>query len=171
MTTFPRPFALLTLVAAVFFAGCEQKPVEVTRQMQTEVANLMSEVEFALQLRDFARAEPLLVKAVGIIPDAGDHWILLGTTRKQLQNTSGARDAYRQALAAFERAAKRAPDSGEPRLQQVYVYALLGQVDQARKQLERAAKDLPNDREVQEFVRANALDRILADPNFKAGAL
>lgn len=169
--TSPRLFPALSLAAALLLAGCGKKPVEVTRQMETEVANLLSEADFATQLRDHARAEPLLAKAVTIIPDAGENWILLGVARKRLNNTAGARTAYREALAAFERSYKADPKRTDQILQQVYVHALLGQVDKARAVLEKGAKDHPADREIQEFVRAKAIDQMLADPNFKAVAL
>lgn len=139
--------------------------------MQAEVANLLSEADFANQLRDYARAEPLLAKAVTIIPDVGENWILLGAARKRLNDTSGARTAYREGLAAFERAYKADPKRTDLLLQQVYVHALLGQLDKARSILEKAGKDFPSDREVQEFIRSKAIDQMMADPNFKAVAL
>jgi len=166
-----RLFPALSLATALLLAGCGKKPVEVTRQMETEVANLLSEADFATQLRDYARAEPLLAKAVTIIPDAGENWILLGVARKRLNNAAGARSAYREALAAFERSYKADPKRTDQILQQVYVHALLGQVDKARSLLEKAAKDHPTDRDIQEFVGAKAIDQMLADPNFKAVAL
>ncbi len=169
--TSPRLLPLLGLVAAVLLAGCEKKPVEVTRQMQAEVANLLSEADFANQLRDYARAEPLLAKAVAIIPDVGENWVLLGAARRRLNDTSGARTAYREALAAFERGFKADAKRTDLLLQQVYVHALLGQADKARALLEKAAKDYPADREIQEFLRSQAIDRMMSDPNFKSVAL
>ncbi len=167
----PRLLSVLALAAAVVLGGCEKKPVEVTRQMQAEVANLLSEADFANQVRDYARAEPLLAKVVTIIPDVGENWVLLGAARKRLNNTAGARTAYREALAAFERGYKADPKRTDFLLQQVYVHALLGQVDKARAVLEKAGKDHPTDREVQDFIRAKAIDGMLSDPNFKSVAL
>ena len=77
--------------------------------MQAEVANLLSEADFANQLRDYARTEPLLAKAVVIMPDICENWVLLGAARKRLNDTVGARTAYREALAAFERSFKAEP--------------------------------------------------------------
>ncbi len=171
MITSHRLLSALSLAAAVLFAGCAKKPVEVTRQMTAEVANLLSEADFANQLRDYARAEPLLVKAVTILPGAGENWILLGVARKRLNNTAGARTAYREALGAFERGYKQDPTRTDYLLQQVYVHALLGQIDKAKALIEKAAKDHPNDREIQSFIRAKALEQMLPDPNFKAVAL
>lgn len=169
----PRLFPLLSLAAAVLFAGCEKKPAEVTvtRQMQTEVANLLSEADFATQLHDYARAEPLLAKAVTIIPDIGENWVLLGAARKRLNNTAGARTAYREALAVFERGYKADPKRADFLLQQVYVHSLLGQTDKARALLEKAGKDHPKDREIQDFIRSKEMDGMLSDPNFKSIAL
>lgn len=168
-------FFLLPLLAfAVALTGCKDKPAEpvpVTRVMRAEAANLVSEAEFAMQLRDFARAEPLLAKAVEVTPDDADYWVLLGNVRRRLGQTDGARTAYRRALAAYESDySKDATDVGAL-LQRIYVHALLGEVPQARTLLEQAAKDHPTDRDIQGFVRARGLDQMLADPAFKETAL
>ena len=169
--TLLRLIPLLSLAAVALLAGCEKKPVEVTRQMQAEVANLLSEADFANQLRDYARAEPLLAKAVVIMPDIGENWVLLGAARKRLNDTVGARTAYREALAAFERSFKAEPKETELLLQQVYVHALLGQTDKARSVLAKAGKDFPADREIQDFIQSKAIDRMVTDPSFKAVVL
>lgn len=132
---------------------------------------LLSEAEFAVQLRDHARAEPLLAKAVSIIGDNPDHWIMLGATRRRLGNTDGARQAYRSALAVLEREYKATPADGSLVLEQVYVHALLGQTKQATSLLEKAAKAHADDKSLQEFIRSKGLEQMMADRGFKEVAL
>lgn len=169
---FPSRFlSVPVLAAALALAGCEPKPREVTKAMQAEAALLVSEGEFANQLRDYQRAEPLFAKAVEIMPDAGETWVLLGAARRRLGDIKGARTAYREAVAAFERLRKQEPAQSDLIVQQVYAHALLGEIDRARALLEKAAKDYPSDRQIQGFIRSKVLDQMLADPTFKEVAL
>lgn len=132
---------------------------------------LLSEAEFAVQLRDHARAEPLLAKAVSIVGDNPDHWLMLGATRRRMGNVEGARQAYREALALLEREYKKTPADGSLVLEQVHIHALLGQVDKAKTLLEKAVKAHAGDKALQEFIRGKGLDQMLADRTFKEIAL
>jgi Flp pilus assembly protein TadD len=174
--TSPFRFALGFAVAALALSGCGKKDAtpsaaEPTKAQRAEVAMLLSEAEFAVQLRDHARAEPLLAKAVSIIGDNPDHWIMLGATRRRLGNTDGARQAYRSALAVLEREYKATPADGSLVLEQVYVHALLGQTSQAKSLLDKAVKAHADDQPLQEFVRSKGLEQMMADRGFKEVAL
>lgn len=168
---------LLSLATVLVFTGCGRKtpsPVaakEATKAQKAEAALALSEAEFAIQVRDHARAEPLLAKAVALVGDNPDHWLMLGATRKRLANTNGARDAYRQALTLLEKEARDAPDNFVLVMEQVHVHALLGQADKARALLEKTAKAHPDNRDLQNFIKGNGLDRLLKDPGFKEIAL
>lgn len=159
------------LVVVLLSSGCGSNDVEVNSRDQKEAANLVSEAQFALQLRDSARAEGLLTKATKLDPTVPDMWLMLGACRKRLGNSGGAKQAYKEALSAQERLAKKEPTLGDPRLGQVYIHALLGDEPAARKALDKAAKDLPNDRSIRQFIADKALDRMLTDPGFKENAL
>ncbi|HWA87160.1 MAG TPA: tetratricopeptide repeat protein, partial [Opitutus sp.] len=152
-------------------AGCKPKPKEISSLQRKEAANLVSEANFAVTLHDYARAEPLLERAAKLCPDNGEYWMNLGITRRRQGNNDGAKEAYRAALAAARDAIALKPEQSEPRLQEVYLLALLGRADDARAALAKSRRQLPNSGELRAFEEAHQLDRTLADPGFKQIAL
>ena len=160
----------LALVALLAFAGCKPHR-EITSLQRKEAATLASEAQFAMSLRDFSRTEGLLTKAVALCTDTGDFWVDLAAVRMRQGNRDGAKNAYRSALSAYEEAYKQGSENTEAILQQVFVLASLGRVDDARALLEKARKQHPDDRTIQDFVRARQLDSMLVDPHFKETAL
>ena len=164
-----RCLSLLLILSAVFAAGCGRK--EITSLQRKEAANIASEAQFALTLRDYARSEPLLTKATTLCPDTPEYWQSLGAVRRRLDNRSGAQQAYEQMRDAARDQYKRDDKNSNALLQQVYALALLGRADDARSLLEKAQKDHPDDRALGAFVDGKQLDRILADPAFKDIAL
>lgn len=171
-----RQSLAFVVLASLFLTGCGKKSAtssgeEPTKAQRSEAAMLISEAEFAVQLRDHARAEPLLAKAVTLVGDNPDHWVMLGSTRLRLGNIDGARQAYREALAVVEREYKKNPDNPGLVLEQVHAHALLGQVDKARAVLEKGGKAHPTSQELQNFIKANALDQLMKEPAFKQMAL
>jgi Flp pilus assembly protein TadD len=176
-------FTLGLLAAGWLFAvGCKPKPKEPSSLQRKEAATLVSEAQFALQLKDLTRAEGLLAKAVELSWDAGKVWVDLGSVRVRRGKKDAARTAYQAALKAYEdEAAKPAdakdgagasagPDVG-PWMQQVYVLALLGRVDDARAVLAKAQKKFPESRAVRAFAEQKQIDKMIADPAFKLIAL
>lgn len=157
------------VVALLFVAGC--KPKEVTSLQRKEAATLASEAQFAVQLKDYARAEATLAKAAELAPDTGKYWVDLGVMRVRLGKKDAARSAYKSGLAAYQAAAKADTTDAGPVLQQVYVHALLGQPDEARAVLEKAVKQFPDNRNVRTYVEGKPVDKMLADPRFKEIAL
>lgn len=162
-----RLYVLLLLALSVLAAGCGPKVSPLQRK---EAANLVSEAQFATTLRDWTRAEELLAKATALCPDNGEYWLNLGSVRRRLDNTAGARKAYEQAASAYEDAYKADPKDPQPLMQQIYVYALLNQEKKALKVLERAQKEHGDNPGVRSFT-AESLKRIQADPNFKELAI
>lgn len=163
---------LISLALALVLAGgCKPKPKEIPALQRKEAANLASEAQFAVALRDYARAEPLFEKAAKLCPDQGDYWVNLGVARKRQGNTAGAKQAYESARQAFHDAFAFDEKNTDAALQEVYALALLGRVDDARKALERARKQVPDDREIRLFIENKQLDRVLEDPAFKDIAL
>ena len=160
---------LLLALVLLGAAGC--KPKEVPAIQRKEAANLASEAQFALTLRDYKRAEPLFEKAAKLCPDTGEYWINLGVTRRRLDNKSGAKSAFEQAVDVYRDAFDRDPKDTDAVLREVYVLALLGKVDDARKVLEKARKKAPESRELRAFSEAHQFDRILEDPMYKELAL
>lgn len=164
--------ALFSLSIALLLAsGCKPKPKEIPAIQRKEAANLVSEAQFANTLRDYARAEPLFAKAAELCPDEGDYWVNLGVVRRRLGDTSGAKAAYESARKAYRDAFEIDPKDTDMLLQQVYVTALLGKVDEARSMLEKAGKKMPDNRNVRLFIENKQFDRIVEDPAFKEVAL
>eukprot|EP01035_Chromulina_nebulosa_P062448 gene62448-85403_t len=165
----------------VLASGCKPKGKEITTLQRKEAATLVSEAQFALQLKDLARAEGLLTKAAELVPDAGKVWVDLGSVRVRLGKKDTARTAYQAALKAYEDEAAAPADTkggplpagaeAGPWLQQVYVLALLGRVDDARAVLAKAQKKLPESRAVRAFAEQKQIDKMIADPAFKLIAL
>ena len=164
-----RWFLALLIFAAALTTGCGRK--EITSLQRKEAASIVSEAQFAVTLRDYARAEPLLAQAVALCPDTTQYWQSLGAVRCRLGNRSGAKDAYGQMLDQARDQYKRDATQTEALLQQVYALALLGRADDARGVLVKAQKDHPEDRALGAFVESGQLDRILSDPAFKEIAL
>lgn len=161
-------FALLSLAALLVGTGCGPKITPIQRK---EAANLVSEAQFALTLRDWARAEGLLAKAAELCPDNGEYWLNLGMTRRRQDNLSGARKAYEKSADAYGAAYKAAsPKDPQLLMQQVYVYSLLGQAKNAQKALKQARDEHPTTPSVRNFTD-QALERMVNDPGFKALAL
>ena len=165
----------LLLVAAVSVAlvGCKPKPQPVTELKRKEAEHFVAEATFAMNLRDWARAEGELAQAVKSDPTVGVYWVSLGSMRVRLGNKAGAKEAYQGALKAFEADTKAADLVKEPGpwLKQVEVLALLGRTDEARAMLEKTAKLFPENRAVRQFVDGKHFDKMIADPLFKQGAL
>lgn len=162
---------LLVSVALLVAAGCKPKARDIPPLQRKQAANLVSEAQFALTLRDYARAEPLFDQAVKLCPDNGDYWVSLGVARRRQGNKAGAQKAYEQARDAYHQAFRIDPKQTDAVLQEVYVLALLGRVDEARKTLARAQEKLPDSRPVRLFVESKQLDRLLEEAGFKEIAL
>jgi tetratricopeptide (TPR) repeat protein len=100
-----------------------------------------------------------------------EYWLNLGTVRRRLGNRDGAKAAYEQMLDLVRDIYRHDSKDPGPLLQQIYVLALLGRMDEARAVLERAQKDHPDDGNVRAFVEGHQLERLQADPTFKDIAL
>ena len=174
-----RCFSLLAVAVALLASGCKPKSKEITSLQRKEAAAVVSEAQFALQLKDLARAEGLLAKATELCPDTGKYWVDLGSVRVRLGKKEAARTAYQGALKAYEAGGSKSKEEtkewvgGEagPALQQIYVLSLLGRVDEARAVLAKAYKQFPENRAVRSFVEQKQIDKMIADPSFKLIAL
>ena len=165
-------FLLAFCMVSGVLAGCgKPQRKQVTELQRKEAAHLESEAQFAGTLRDFARAETLLAKAVELTPDDGELWLSLGAARMRQGKRDAAKEAYRAALRVYETVAREKKDDPDPWLRQVYVLALLGRKDDSRAMLDKTAKRFPDHREVKLFVERKQLDRMLSDSTFKEMAL
>ena len=164
-------FILIGTLALFATAGCKPKPEDITPLQRKEAASLASEAQFAVALRDYARAEPLFEKAAKLCPHDGEYWLGLGVTRRRLGNLPGAKAAYEKARSAYRNAFERNAKDSDALLQEVYVLALLGQVDDANGVVEKARKKDPENPRYRSFTENKQMDRLLAAPSFKEIAL
>jgi tetratricopeptide (TPR) repeat protein len=162
---------VLIAVTLLAFGGCKPKAADITSLQRKEAANLVSEAQFAMSLRDYARAEGLLVKATALEFDNGNYWVSLGSMRVRLGQRPAAKKAYESALGAFEAAYSRDSKLTQPYLQQVYALALLGRVDDARKLLAKIEQKHADDPSVRAFLQGKQLDAMVKSALFKEIAL
>jgi tetratricopeptide (TPR) repeat protein len=164
-------FCGVVLAIAFVVAGCGAKKKEISTLNRNQAATFVSEAQFAISVRDHARAEGLLTKATELCPDTGEYWMALGQTRIRLNQREGAKTAYKRALEAFQDNAKTKKSEPQPVFQQVMVLALLGRVDEARALQEKLLTLFPDNRAARNYIEGKVLDRMLADPKFKELAL
>ncbi|MFA5263244.1 MAG: hypothetical protein WC378_05415 [Opitutaceae bacterium] len=139
----------------------QPKPVE--KAVAAEAESLFNDAAFAMQVRDFARAEQDMNRAVDLRSDIPEWWELLGYSRKMLGKTGDTRSAYKKALALWE---KRYDEMGNVQvgIRHVYVLVLLDRLDEARSLVERLSRKHPDDAGLQAFIRNKGIDLMLADP-------
>jgi tetratricopeptide (TPR) repeat protein len=158
---------LCLMLAAVFaLSGCHRR--EISKLERDEAANMVSEADFAMTLKEWSRAEDLYAKAVKLCPDAGDTWVNLGVARMHQNNSSGARSAYKSALSAFKDDYEHNPAHTQSLIHRVYVLVILGRADEGRSLIETASAGNPNDRLLRAFVENKTIDKMLADPGLKS---
>ena len=161
---------LILLVCACFawaLGGCKPQAASITPTHRKEAANLVSEAQFAMSIRDYARAERLLTQATVLEFDHGNSWVSLGAMRVRLGQRPAAKKAYESALHAFEDAANATPAAPEISLQQVSVLALLGRTSDARALLVKIEKKHGSNAVIRAFVKDRQLDAMLSSPMFK----
>jgi Flp pilus assembly protein TadD len=159
-----RRLALAAAVTVAFF-GCRAK--EISSIDRKEAANIASEAEFAVTMKDWSRAEGLYAKAANLCPDQGETWIALGVVRMRLRNPGGARDAYKSALSAFDQDTRRDPTDTTPVIRSASVLVILGRTEEARVLVDKAYAKNPDDRRLRAFVEAKGVDRVASDPGLK----
>jgi tetratricopeptide (TPR) repeat protein len=160
-----NPRLALVLAAAVVLAGCHRR--EITKLERDEAANVVSEAEFAVTLKDWPRAEGLYSKATALCSDMGETWVRLGVVRVRMHNSGGAKDAYKSALSAFKDDFKKDPTNSSDVIRAATVLVILGRADDAQALVQKAYADHPDDRRLRNFVEMKGVDKIVADPGLK----
>ena len=156
---------LLTLAT-----GCGAKRKVPTEREQKQAALYASEGQFALNMKQWPRAEENYLKAAQASPE-GNYYLSLGLARLRQNKRSEAKAAYEEAVRAFADDAVRAPDFSEAWLRQAFVLAALGRMDESRAVIAQAAKKFPNDAKVRALTDPKAFEQMIAAPNFKEVAL
>jgi Flp pilus assembly protein TadD len=159
------PRLALALTVALVLSGCHRR--EPTSLERKEAANIVSEAEFAVTMKDWPRAEGLYVKASDLCPDDGDTWVNLGVVLMHEHKNGPARDAYKSSLSAYKEASKLAPTDPIPVIRRAYVLVVLGRPDDARSLVNEAAEKMPNDRRLRGFIESKGIDRLITDPEIK----
>jgi tetratricopeptide (TPR) repeat protein len=159
------PRLALVLAIAVALSGCAKRVISPLDRAQA--ANMVSEAEFAVTVREWSRAEGLYKQAAGLCPDSGDTWLALGITRMRMADHSGARDSYKSAAKAYKAAFESDPTNSQAIEQEAYALIVLGRFDEARSVADKAHKDHPDDRLLREMTDGGQLERVIADPSLK----
>ena len=167
-THFRRSASVLAAASALLFgAGCGKGDPKDAELRRKQAEHLLAEADFAVNLREWTRAEGLLLKAAEVAPDEAEIWVSLGAARVLRGDKAQARTAYEKALSLYAGAAsEKSGAPAEPWLRQVHILALLGREKDARVLLEKAGRRLDGNREVKAFIDGRELDRLLADPAF-----
>lgn len=165
-----RLLLILSCAAVLFSAGCSKKPKEVPAAVKAEAASLASEAQFAMQIREYARAEELFQRALKLRDDVPEYWVSLGMARRKQDNVDGARKAYKEALELHTDLYK-ADHQPEQLAQQAFVLALLGKTDEAIKLLDKGLRDHPDSAVMKKMADPRGLPRTFQSADFKALAL
>jgi tetratricopeptide (TPR) repeat protein len=165
-----RLFVLVLCVLLAAVTGCSKKNKEVSAAVKSESAMLVSEAQFAMQIREFGRAEELMQRAVKLREDMPEYWVTLGMARRKQDNKGGARKAYTTAL-ELHTARYKEGHQLEELAQQAFVLALLGRGDEALALLSQGLKDNPTSPVMQKMADPRGLPRTFKTDEFKALAL
>jgi tetratricopeptide (TPR) repeat protein len=167
-----RPGRLFLALGIAGLAGCGENPAEQSRRAR-EAELLAAEAAFAINLRDWPRAEQTLARATELDPGRADLWLSLGSTRVRAGRTTEAREAYLKALRSFERAADAAAAKTDPvpTLGQIRVLALLGRMPEARSLAAELPRRFAANARVRAFTEAGGIEQFAADPAFREIAL
>jgi tetratricopeptide (TPR) repeat protein len=154
--------------AALLLAGCSKK--EADPAVEAEARMLASEARFAMQIREFKRAEELMQRAIDLHDGQPEYWVTLGMARRRQDNISGARKAYEKAF-SMHKARYKDEKNPEELAQQAFVLALLGRAGDALKLLEKGVKDHPDSAALKKMADPRGLPRTFQNPEFKALAI
>lgn len=165
------PVSVAPFLALLLLAGCSKPteaeklglPKEVSKAVGAEAALLVSDAEFAQQVRDYPRAEKNLTQALKLRADVPEWWLALGQVQKQLNAPGEARAAYKKALAIYERRYDLTKSPSEAMTQSL-VLVLLHRDDEAKALLERVKKKHPEVEVLQQTNPATLVERLIADP-------
>jgi len=162
-----RFFTLLVCALISLSSGCSKKNKEVTAAVKSEAAMLASEAQFAMQIREFSRAEELMQRSLKLRDDMPEYWVTLGMARRKQDNKPGARKAYETAL---EQHAARYKEGKQPEelAQQAFVLALLGRGEEALTLLNKGLKDHPSNPVMQKMADPRGLPRTFKTEEFKS---
>ncbi len=162
-----RSGCLLLAFAILILAGCGEPPAEQSRRSR-EAELLAAEAAFAINLRDWPRAEQTLARATELDPARADLWLSLGSTRVRAGRKPEAREAYLKALRAFEQSGDTAAAKSDPgpTLAQIRTLALLGRMPEARSLAAELPRRFPAHPLIRAFSESGGVDQMLQEPAF-----
>jgi tetratricopeptide (TPR) repeat protein len=160
--------AVVTLALAI--SGCGPTGKVPSERERREAAQLASEAQFAVNLKDWSRAEKLYVQATSLHAD-GAYYLGLGAVRIRQGDRAGAKQAYESAIKSCEFDARQSPKDPEPWIRHAYLLAMLGRIDDGRALLEKAEKKFPDNRRLRTFRESRQFETMINSPGFKESAL
>lgn len=164
-----RALFSLACGSALLFAGCSKqlKEEEIPKVVKAEAAALVSEAQFAMEIREYSRAEELMGRALKLREDRPEYWVTLGMVRRKQDNKDGARKAYEKALEMHVKRYKEKKDPAEV-AHQAFVLGLLGRVDDALKTLKEGLRNHPDSTFLKDKADPRGLPRTFRTEEFKA---
>ncbi len=166
------PSLILAVFLCVALVGCKDKPKtpvpSTPKAVAAEVGRIISEAEFAVQMKDFARAETLMNQAIALEKDDARHYMRLAYVAIQQANKTNARAAYEKALKCYIQESKG--DGGNPAiiLDIINVHLLLRQPAEAQKVLDAAVKQFPKVEDFKIMQKENAIQQMMKDPEIQS---
>lgn len=167
-----RHWRLLLALGLAGLTGCGENPADQARRAR-EAELLAAEAAFAINLRDWPRAEQTLARATQLDPGRADLWRNLGSILVRVGRTTDARAAYLKALRGFERASDSAAAKSDPvpTLEQIHVLALLGRIPEAQSLAAELPRRFAGHPRVRSFIEAGGVEQLTSDPAFREIAL
>ena len=157
---------LILCVVVAVFGGCKGKPKEISKADRLQAENFVSEAQFSMQIREYARAEELYKKAIALNEDFPEYWVALGMSCRRQDNKDGARKAYKKAIGLIEK--RYAAEKDEKDLgQKAWVMALLGNTDEAVKFLQQSLKEHPDSAYLKKMADPRGLPHTFQTTDFK----
>jgi Flp pilus assembly protein TadD len=166
------------LIGALGLAACKGKDKTAAsgssgseaqrKAAQNEARLLASDADFAVQLRDFGRAEASLAKAAELMPEDYSIWVGLGMARRKLGNKDGARTAYQRGFDALEQTYKAHADEPGILITQIEILLLLDRPADARKLCDRMLREHANHPRVKAFVSGKEFEAMLNNPDLRS---
>ncbi len=162
-----RLFIVSACAVTLLLSGCSKKPKEVPEAVKHEAASLMSEAQFAMQIREFSRAEELIQRTIKLQDDVPEYWVSLGMALRKQDKNEGAGKAYQKALGLH---ADRYEQNKSPEelAQQAFVLGLLGRTNDAIKLLDKGLKEFPDSPVMKKMADPRGLPRTFQTAEFKA---
>lgn len=170
---FIRISVIISLCAGLLFCtACSEKPKKLTEKETLMIKNLNADARWALEFKDYERAQRNYDGMVEIDPTDPTIRLSLGINQYRLDKKSEARASYKKGMTLAERGYKSTKNPIYL-IERARALALLGKVEEAVSTLEKARKLHPDNRQVLVLTNPgnpNSLNAYFRSAEFKSVA-